>query len=168
MFNKNTGLLLPLLLMLGMYSLKAIAPQASPPKDTVIIQSGKNAYIPFTFIEKPVLQVVNNKLNISITDRTGDMIQLNGIDISSLRKGTLPSKSYRVIYISQKRGTGTDDADIHNGSLLEITRCESNKPGSQITIGLKATVKNSSKNYRIYATLSGIIPTYSFNTTNTK
>ncbi|MES2779919.1 MAG: hypothetical protein V4651_08465 [Bacteroidota bacterium] len=153
-------------MLIGICSIEAISKEDKNPKDTVIIQTGTKTYIPFTFLQKPVLQVVNERLNISITDRTGDMIQLNGIDIASLRKGILSPKEYRIIYISQKRGTATDDHDTNLNSLLEITRCESNKPGSSITLGLKSTVSNAGKNYRIYATISGIIPTYSYNTTN--
>lgn len=166
MFNKNFGLFLLVLLLESIGSLLAISPLHTTPKDTIIIQSGTKTYIPFTFLAKPVLQVVNNQLNIAITDRTGDMIQLNGIDITSLQKGILPKSAYRVIYMSQKRGTSSDDADMNKQSILEIVQCQGNKPGSAITIGLKATVSSNRKSYRIYATLSGIIPSYSFNTTN--
>lgn len=155
-----------MLLLAGIGSLQAISQQHNAPKDTIIIQSTPKTYIPFTFITKPVLQVVNNKLNIAITDRTGDMIQLNGMDITSLQKGLLPKSGYRVIYMSEKRGTLTDDADTNNQSLLEIITCTGTKPGSTLTVGLKATVVNKGKSYRIYATLSGTIPSYSYNTTN--
>lgn len=166
MFNKNFGLLLLLLSLAGIGSIQAFSNQTKAPKDTIIIQSSPRTYIPFTFIQKPVLQVMNNKLNIAVTDRSGDMIQLNGIDITSLQKGLLPQSAYRVVYISQKRGTTTDDDDTNKQSMLEIIQCTGNKPGSALTIGLKATVAGKGKSYRIYATLSGIIPSYSFNTTN--
>lgn len=147
-------------------TLNAVPEQQRSPKDTIIIQSNTKTYIPFTFIQKPVLQVINNKLNIAITDRTGDMIQLNGIDITTLQKGVLPKKGYRVVYISQKRGILNNDNDTNKQSLLEIVTSSGNKPGSSITIGLKSTVSAKGKSLRIYATLSGIIPSYSFNTTN--
>ncbi|MES2560269.1 MAG: hypothetical protein V4590_11040 [Bacteroidota bacterium] len=166
MFNKSCGLFLLLIALSGIGSLQAISPLQKSPKDTIIIQSSPKTYIPFTFFQKPVLQVINDKLNIAVTDRTGDMIQVNGIDITTLQKGLLPKSAYRVVYISQKRGTASDDADANSMSMLEFTQCTGNKTGSAITLGLKATVTTKGKSYRIYATLSGIIPSYSYHTTN--
>lgn len=167
MFRKNNVVFLVLLGLLTTASLRASSEQPQKPKDTVVIVSGKNAYIPFTFFKQPTFQVINNQLNVSVTDRTGDMIQVNGIDILKLKKGILPKSGYRVVYISQKLGTLTDDNDTNNGSLIEI-KCNDTKPGTSISIGLKSRVASSGKKLTVYATLSGIIPPYTYQNTLSK
>jgi hypothetical protein len=124
-------------------------------KDTVVIMDRNGKYTPFTFFKKPVFELRNNVLNIAVTDREGTMIQVNGIALASLKNTMLPASGFRTVYITPA-ATFTDDG-ISKNCLLDI-RCESNKPGSAVSVGLKTTVKKGSKTYRIYATLSGTIP----------
>jgi hypothetical protein len=156
-----------LLVCLGMFPLQAGSSSEQTRKDTIIIQSSSGKFIPFTFLKPAVFQLVNNQLNIAITDRTGDIIQINNIPISSVKSGLLPRSSYRIVYISQTRGTCTNDSDGSNHSLLEL-KCPDNKSGSLLTIGLKTTVSLKGKHYRIYATLSGKIPDPIFQSTLSK
>ena len=161
MLLKNRSTFLLLLFLMVICCTNAISKEQTSPTDTIVIQNGENSFTPFTFLNKPILQIVNNQLNISVTDRTGDMIQLNGIDTRLLKKGKLKKSAYRVVYISQKRGTLTDDKDIIVNSILEI-KCANNNPGTSITIGLIARVGASAKKTTIYATLSGKIPPYTY------
>lgn len=167
MFRKHRRIFILLLGLLTTASLNAVSEQPIKPKDTVVILSGKNSYTPFTFFKHPAFQVVNNQLNVSVTDQTGDMIQVNGIDILNLKKGIIPKNGYRVVYISQKLGTLTDDNDTNKGSLIEI-KCNDTKPGTAISVGLKARVASSGKKVTIYATLSGKIPPYTYQNTLSK
>ena len=131
----------------------------------VVIKGLRTAYIPFRYFAAPNLQVQNNKLNISITDKTGDMLQINGIDLRLIKNGLLTSKQFKTVYISANNGTYTDDSDTSKSSSLEI-KCTGNKAGDAITIGLKTWVIKDGKQLRFCATLSGIMPSYTYSDYN--
>lgn len=144
-----------LLLFLSLSFTQATQSVVSLSKDTVIILDQKGKYIPFTFFTKPQFEMKNNKLNIAVTDRNGDMIQINGIAAASLKNTELSSSGFQTVYITGK-GTYTDDG-ISKNCLLDI-RCDNNTTGNPVSVGLKTTVRKNNKTYRIYATLSGTIP----------
>jgi len=160
--QKNRGIhLLLVLLFWGLGSLHATRPMVVESKDTVIIMDQKGKYIPFTFFKKPVFEMNNDKLNIAVTDREGKMIEINGIPAAMLKNAMLSPADFKTVYITAN-ATYTDDG-ISKNCLLDV-KCENNKPGSPISVGLKTTVKKNNKTYRIYATLSGIIPESTYTT----
>lgn len=132
------------------------------PANKVIIKKGNFS---FKNSSPPKIQVQNNKLNISITNNTGDMLQINGIDINNLMNTTLTSAQFKTVLISLNKGTYTNLNDTNSASILEI-KCANNKPGNLITLGVKSTVYKGGKSLRINATLSGIIPSYTYTNTN--
>jgi hypothetical protein len=146
------------LLCLSLTATEATQSSVQASKDTIIIMNRKGGYIPFTFFKKPVFEMTNDKLNIAVMDRNGDLIQINGIPAASLKNTVITPATFRTIYITNKTNDTYTDADITQNCILDI-KCDNNKPGSPITVGLKTTVKKNSKTFRIYATLSGTIPT---------
>jgi hypothetical protein len=132
-----------------------------PPANKIVFKKLAGAYSPFSYIKTTSVEVRNNKLHILAVDKNGDMLQIKDIPIQKIQNGILYSKDFRTIYISEKNGTHHDDQDSNPNSLLEI-KCNSNNPGSPITIGLKTTLFINQKTVRVYATLSGIIPSYTY------
>jgi hypothetical protein len=145
------------LLLLWICPAQAFLGPAGPPKDTVIIMTPRGKYIPFTFLQKPVLEIRNGLLNITVTDRDGNMIQVNGISSALLTDTIVTPRSFRTVYITNKATETYTDAHRPQNCILDI-RCAGNTPGSPVTFGLKTTVKKNNKTYRIYATLSGTVP----------
>lgn len=141
------------------------SPKSDAPKDIVVIKGIRTAYVPFSSVAPPVFEISNDKLNIAVTDRNGNMLQINGIDTEQLKNGILSPKSFRTVMIMAKGGTFTDDTDQNIRSLLEI-KCANNQTNTPITVGLKTTIVQNGKNLRVYATLSGIIPSYNYQRTN--
>jgi hypothetical protein len=138
---------------------------SSKRKDIILIKGIRTAYLPFSSFSKPVFEMTNDQLNIAVTDAKGNMFQVNGIDAKRLKKGVFPASAFQTVLIMAKGGTYTDDADTNPNSLIEII-CENNTTNSPITIGLKTTVQINGKNHRVYATLSGIIPSNQYQRTN--
>ncbi len=89
------------------------------------------------------------------------MLQIKDIPLQKVKNGLLSSSDFRTIYISEKYGTHHDDKDTNPQSILEV-KCSNNQPGNPITIGLKTTLVIKQKSVRVYATLSGIIPSYTY------
>ncbi len=135
------------------------------PKSVVIIKGIRTAYVPFSAIGKPVFEITNGKLNISVTDRNNNMLQVNGIDMKQLSSGVKPSSAFQTVIIMSKGGTNTDDGDTNPGSLIEI-KCTDNKQGTPITVGIKTTILQDGKKLRVYATLHGIIPSPQYQRSN--
>jgi hypothetical protein len=162
--QKNRGT--HIFLMLLFWVIGPIQATQSPvyvSKDTVIIMDQKGKYLPFTFFKKPVFEMTNDKLNIAVTDREGKIIEINGVSAALLKNIMLTPADFKTVYITPNV-TYTDDG-ISKNCLLDI-KCNSSKPGSPISVGLKTTVKKNNKTYRIYATLSGIIPEPTYTTNN--
>jgi hypothetical protein len=135
------------------------------PKSIVRIKGIRTAYLPFSALKEPAFEIVNSKLNIAVTDIKGNMLQINGIDVSKLTNGILQPNAFRTIMIMANGGTFTDDADENLSSLIEI-KCADNKVGTPITVGIKTTILQNGKNLRVYATLYGTIPSVQYKQTN--
>jgi hypothetical protein len=154
-----------MLLILTTLTVCAQAPQQpGAPADIIVVNGSRTAYPPFASFKAPVFEITNSKLNIAVTDRNGNMLQVNGIDTELLKRGILSRNQFRTVMIMNS-GTCTDDADQNPRSLLEI-KCENNRPNTPITVGLKTTVFQNGKKLRVYATLSGTIPSYNYERTN--
>jgi hypothetical protein len=155
-----------LLILMTLTAFGQTTPKAGSRKNTIIIKGIRTAYLPFSSFKPPVFEITNSKLNIAVTDRNGNMLQINGIDTEQLKSGILNPKQFRTVLImANDGGTFTDDADKNPNSLLEII-CDNNNPNTPITVGLKTTILQNGKNLRVYATLSGIIPSYNYERTN--
>jgi hypothetical protein len=159
--NKS-GILLVLITLSGWVAAQHDAP---PPKDIILMKGLRTAYLPFSSFTKPVFEITNNQLNIAVTDAKGNMLQLNGIAIEQLKNGILDPSSFQTVLMMAHDGTFTDDMDTNSRSLLEI-KCANNKENSPITVGLKTSIRMNGKNIRVYATLSGLIPSYQYQRTN--
>jgi hypothetical protein len=150
-------------MLLILMSLSAVA--QTPPVNVVIIKGIHTAYLPFSSIQSPVFEITNSRLHISVTDRKGNMLQINDIDIQKLKPGILPPSAFQTVVMMVNGETYTDDTDQNPRSLVEII-CANNHPNTPITVGIKTTVLQNGKNHRVYATLSGIIPSYTYERTN--
>jgi hypothetical protein len=163
MFNTYKPAILLLLMTLSCFG--QTSSKGVPPKDIIIIKGIRTAYLPFSSFKAPVFQVTNSKLNIAVTDRNGNILEINDIDIQNIKPGILSRKTFQTVLIMTNGETSTDDKDQNPNSVLEI-KCENNQPNSPVTVGLKTTLPLDGKNHRVYATLSGIIPSYTYNRTN--
>jgi hypothetical protein len=134
-------------------------------KNIILIKGIRSSYLPFSAIEPPVLDVTNDQFNISVTDRKGNMLQINGINLRQLQNGILSPSQFQTVILWARGETVTDDGDNNSKSLLEI-KCSNPAPGNLITVGLKTTIIQKGKKHRLYATLSGIIPSYQYQRTN--
>lgn len=151
--------LLGLGLMIGLLCCSFIGDQPVVPENKIIFNKLRGAYVPFSYIKSSSIEVRNNKLHFLAIDKNGDMLQIKDIPIQKVQNGLYTSSDFRTVYISNKYGTSHDDGDTNPNSLLEI-KCSDNKPGNPVTIGIKTTLRMNQKNVRVYATLSGIIPSY--------
>ncbi len=124
-----------------------------------------SSYVPFSHLKNSSIEIRNNILNIVAVDQNGDMLQIKGVPVSKVQNGILSPAEFRTIYISEKNGIHHDDDDTNPNSLLEI-KCNDNKPGSLISVGLKTTLIMNGKAIRVYATLSGILPSYIYTEQN--
>lgn len=163
MFNPYKQAFLMVLISLTTFS--QVPQKVNTPKNIIIIKGIRTANMPFSVIQPPVLEVTNAKLNIAVTDRSGNMLQINGIDTQYLKNGILPPSAFQTVMMMATGQTFTDNTDLNPLSLLEI-KCTGNKPNTPITVGLKTTVKLNNQSHRVYATLSGIIPSYQYQRTN--
>lgn len=131
----------------------------STPPDKIIFNKLSNSYSPFSTIQRTTVEVRNNQLHFLAIAPNGDMLQIKDIPLDKVHDGIFTSSEYRTVYISAQYGTSHDDADNNPKSMLEI-KCADNKPGNSVTVGIKTTLRIGQKNIRVYATLSGIIPSY--------
>lgn len=161
---KNLRIGSGLVLCILLFSFNKAQQPPHTPKNQVVFKGIRTASVPFSYIKSSAIEVVNNKLNISVTDRNGDILQINGISVSKLKKGILPPSEFRTVYMSEKNGTYTDHNDKSPSSLLEIT-CDNAAPGNTVTVGLKTNLMRDKKTIRAYATISGIIPSYTYTET---
>jgi hypothetical protein len=138
----------------------------SPDNNRIVIIGLRDAYIPFNHSIQPVFTLVNDYLNVSVTDRNGDILEINRIPISKIKKGVLYKPHFQTILISSKNGTFIDKTVTGTKHLLEVVKTDGTEPGTAITIGIKTTVSYKGKSYRIYATLSGSIPSPQYIKTN--
>lgn len=116
--------------------------------------------IPFTIKAAPSFEVTNNQLNIGIQSVEGDFLQITGIALSDVRQGILGPRKFRCVLI-MANGTISDDRSRNSRDLLEI-KCSGNEPGQKISVGIKSTLMKDKSKFRTYATLHGIIPSYSY------
>ncbi len=66
----------------------------------IVIKSAKGQTIPFTLSAKPKVEVVNNLMNIALTDTKGDMIQINGIRVKFLKTPSKALQKVKLVYIN--------------------------------------------------------------------
>lgn len=116
--------------------------------------------IPFTIKANPTFEVTNNQLNIGIQSVEGDFLQITGVALSDVRQGVLGPKKFRCVLVTAN-GAISDDMSANSRDLIEI-KCSGNKPGEKISVGIKSTLMKDKAKFRTYATLHGIIPSYSY------
>jgi hypothetical protein len=145
------------------FSLSALA-QADP-HNFVKIYDAKGRTIPFVLVKKPLIEQANDRINICATDKNGNMLQLNQLDLRNpkLQKSVL--KNARLVYIDMKNNkTYTVAASAWRNPVTWT--CKTCKTDDKLTVKIKEKVYINHTYYTIEAGFENIIPQPTYLTTD--
>lgn len=105
----------------------------------VEIRSAKGQHVPFTASAKPKVEVVNNLMNIAITDTKGNMVQLNGIRVKYLKTPAKALQKVKMVYIDPASNKSSVTTVKHWRKNITI-KCDNCATGNTMIISGKEQI----------------------------
>lgn len=131
----------------------------------VRIYGGSKSVTRMALKQAPVLERINNLLNISIELENGAMLQVNGIPDRLLKDTTATSQSVKVVYINATQDT-TYTSNTKRSRITLTIQSKSRKTGSPISVFVSTRVFAGKRSLRFELTATGNLPANEFREIN--